>query len=419
LLASLGRSFRRFFETSAHRKLRIKPLKDVAQETSATVFLNSDRSGYAELLPGGPVERRSSLDIVSHDQGSAYAALTAKFADRSYASTPISAVRLKDAYVDGLRGVCVTSDGIMIEEASAVARGIDPNLPHVVFVSMAHQAFIPGKYPVVEDPVLHCFHPASAAFGHFLFDVLPVLAFFRQKILDGRLKVLIPSFPQWGFNILKEMGISREHLIQLSMSPIICRNATIVSTMTTYNTFFPNPVLTQSPAKALGLDVSNRWENHTKGSRIYLSRANQNNYFNRSVENEDEVRATLAAMGFQIIEPSNLSFRDQISAIESASVIVGPHGSGFGNLMFARRNTAVIDLMPDDWVEFFDKNGTPERWLLNITNVFGLDYTVMLCRSSVFQALPEDDTSGLQKRGIKASVDTQALRRTIEGVLQT
>lgn len=407
----------RFFR--AHRKLRIKPLKDLAQEISATVFLNSDRSGYAELLPGGPVKRSSSLDIVSHDQGPAYAALRAKFADCSYASTPISAVRLKDVYVDGMRGVCVTSDGIMIEEASAVARGIDPNLPHVVFVSMADQTFIPGKYPVVEDPVLHCVHAASSAFAHFMFDVLPVIAFFRQKIIDGRLKVSIPHLPEWGFNVLKEMGIGREHLIQLDMSPTICRNATIVSTMMTYNTFFPNPVLMQSLAKALGLDISNRWEKHSKGARIYLSRANQNNYFNRSVENEDEVRATLAAMDFRIIEPSKLSFRDQISAIESASVIVGPHGSGFGNLMFARRDTAVIDLMPDDWVEFFDKNGTAERWLLNVTNLFGLDYTVMLCRSSIFQALPEDDTSGLQKRGIKSSVNAQALRRTIEGVLQT
>jgi capsular polysaccharide biosynthesis protein len=183
------------------------------------------------------------------------------------------------------------------------------------------------------------------------------------------------------------------------MNAVLCRDVNIVSTMMTYNTFFPNPALTQGLEKALGLSQDTSWKSPMKG--VYLSRANQNNYFKRIVENETEVRALLETMNFRVIEPSNLSFREQLAAIKSASLIVGPHGSGFGNLMFARRGTSVIDLMPDDWIGFFDKSGTAERWLMNVTTAFALDYTVLLCRSQIFQALPETDTCGLQKRGLR------------------
>ena len=119
-------------------------------------------------------------------------------------------------------------------------------------------------------------------------------------------------------------------------------------------------------------------------------------------------------MGFAILEPANMSFRDQVAAINNASVIVGAHGSGFGNLIFARAGTAVIDLMPQDWVGFFGAIGGPERWVFNVTTAFDLDLSVILCRSRVFQHLPATDTSGLQKRGIAATVDLDLLRRVIE-----
>lgn len=164
----------------------------------------------------------------------------------------------------------------MIEEASAVARGIDPNLSHITFLSMADNKLLHGEYRIIEEPVLHCFHPVAGAFGYFLFDVLPIIAFFRHKILDSRMKILIPHLPYWCRKILEEIGIKPEHVIQLDMNAVLCRDVNIVSTMMTYNTFFPNPALTQGLEKALGLSQVTSWKSPMKG--VYLSRANQNNY---------------------------------------------------------------------------------------------------------------------------------------------
>jgi hypothetical protein len=188
----------------------------------------------------------------------------------------------------------------------------------------------------------------------------------------------------------------------------------ISETLAGLNTRLPNPALCRIPAKSLGLDVATRWGSPDMGSRIYLSRENQSNYSARCVENEQEVRATLRDRGFVILEPGNMAFRDQVTAINNASVIVGAHGSGFGNLLFARPGTTVIDLMPQDWIGFFaGKVGRPERWVFNVTAALDLDYTVILCRSRVYQHLPESDTSGLQKRGISAAVDLGLLRGII------
>jgi capsular polysaccharide biosynthesis protein len=325
----------------------------------------------------------------------------------------VTLTRLKDVFLSLPRGVCVTADGVLIDETTYVARHIDPSLTDVPFISLSDNTFIPHRCVEVMEPVLHCFHGASGAYGHFLFDTLPIIALCREAIFAGRLKVLMPGFPSWGLSVLEAFGICRDHVVFGQGGAMRCDSVLVSDTLTTLSTFLPNPALCRIPANALGVDVFTRWTSRDSGGRIYLSRENQNNYFARHVENEQEVRLALRAMGFSILEPANMPFHEQVKAVNNASIIVGAHGSGFGNLIFARPGTVVIDLMPQDWIGFFGTIGGPERWVLNATTALDLDYTVILCRSRVFQHLPDSDTSGLQKRGIVATVDLDLLIRSI------
>lgn len=336
--------------------------------------------------------------------------------DPGYAANAMTLTRLNDVFIGMPSGICVTADGILVDETAQVARGIDPSLANVPFISLSDNSFTPGDYVAASEPVLHCFHWASAAYGHFLFDALPMIALCQEAILAGRLKVLMPyRFTDWAYSTLRALGIHRRHIVSTPHGAIRCKDVLVSDTLTTLNTFLPNPELSKSPAKTLGVDIATRWTSRDAGARIYLSRENQNNYFARSVENEEELRTELSALGFAILEPANMRFGDQVHAINNASMIVGAHGSGFGNLIFARAGTAVIDLMPGDWVSFFGAIGGPERWVFNVTTAFDLDYTVLLCRSRIFQQLPESDMSGWPKRGIAATVDLDLLRRVICG----
>jgi capsular polysaccharide biosynthesis protein len=79
------------------------------------------------------------------------------------------------------------------------------------------------------------------------------------------------------------------------------------------------------------------------GSRLYISRADA---AHRRVLNEDAVFALLSDYGFTQLQLSELSFAEQIVAFADAEIIVGPNGSGLGNLVFCQPHTRFIELLP-------------------------------------------------------------------------
>jgi capsular polysaccharide biosynthesis protein len=154
----------------------------------------------------------------------------------------------------------------------------------------------------------------------------------------GQVKVLMPAFLSWAYSTIRAFGIRRRQIVSIRRGTIRCKDVLISDTRISLNTFLPNPEFCKLPAKVLGVDTTTRWTSRDAGSRIYLSRENQNNLFPRGVENEEELRSALRALGFITIEPANMAFHDLVHAINSASLILGAHGSGFGNLIFARRH---------------------------------------------------------------------------------
>ena len=152
------------------------------------------------IVPSVLVERTGRLQIEAPDECRCQLeTLRDAYLDTSYLATAVTLTRLDDVFVSTPRGVCVTADGILIDETARVAREIDSSLADVPFISVSDNAFTPGRCAVVSDPLLHCSHGAAGAYGHFLFDVLPIVALFQESILAGRLKGLVPPFPRWGF----------------------------------------------------------------------------------------------------------------------------------------------------------------------------------------------------------------------------
>ncbi len=68
------------------------------------------------------------------------------------------------------------------------------------------------------------------------------------------------------------------------------------------------------------------------------------------VENREEIGAAISALGYAIIRPEELSFEDQIRAIDNARIIVGEYGSALHNAIFARPGTTVVCL---NWINSY------------------------------------------------------------------
>jgi len=104
--------------------------------------------------------------------------------------------------------------------------------------------------------------------------------------------------------------------------------------------------------------------------RIFISRQKQKLRF---IENENEVMQLLAHYGFEKIYMEDLSYEQQISICANAKYIVGPHGAGLANLLFAREDASVLELSgaPDIWKPVTD--------FYRLSNILNLKYFYQEC----------------------------------------
>lgn len=79
--------------------------------------------------------------------------------------------------------------------------------------------------------------------------------------------------------------------------------------------------------------------------KLYVSRQDASC---RRVLNEAELLPLLQANGFEVLSLENMTFVEQIQCFSDAAVIMGPHGAGLTNLLFAAKQTRIIELLPDD-----------------------------------------------------------------------
>jgi len=83
----------------------------------------------------------------------------------------------------------------------------------------------------------------------------------------------------------------------------------------------------------------------TGGDRkIYISRQKAKN---KKVTNYDEVESIITGFGFETYVLEDISFRRQVELFAEAEVIMGPHGAGLANMIFAE-DPLVIEMVPED-----------------------------------------------------------------------
>jgi hypothetical protein len=359
--------------------------------------------GHCEAFPAQRLEHSSGLGIF------APAALTSRaerlgglFADSGYEAVPVVLARLENAVVDLVLGACRTSDGSLVTESAFVPRSIDPELSSSGFM-------LDEPVEDVGDVVLHCFHRSAAAFGHYLADSLPVAALLLPELAAGRMRLLVPPYlPEWAVIGLQEIGVAKEYCIFPRGTMLRCRRLVVPSTLDTSSTFRPNPGLISALRTAVGQLCASPGRR-----RLWLTRRNQRSYSHRRLLNEAAVQEILGGLGFETIEPGNMSLRAQIEAFSNAEIVAGVHGSAFGNLAFAAPGTRVVDLMPDTWIDFWGPANTAERWLLRLTTALDLDYALVLCPSDIVRVLPEEDRSGSQHFGMDSRADLDLLARAV------
>ena len=131
-------------------------------------------------------------------------------------------------------------------------------------------------------------------------------------------------------------------------------------------------------------------------ARIYVSRALASA---RRVANEAEVIAALRPFGIEPVTLEGMAVADQARLFAGARLVVGPHGAGFANMVFAPPGAALVELTPRPGTNWGDAH---PNYFRNLAHGMGLRHL----------ALPQEGT----RRGQELRVDVPGLVAALQEV---
>lgn len=179
----------------------------------------------------------------------------------------------------------------------------------------------------------------DANYYHFLHDVLPRVAVLEQAGVERPERWYVPRTTRFQKELLELWGIAEDEVINSDEVRHVRAQTLVVPGLA--STIERNPPWVSQLLRARLVPPG---MGRVPGRNLYLSRKTGLN--NRAILNEDEVLALLVPLGFEVIDPGDLSVRDQIRTFAEADVIVAPHGASLANLPFCSPGSTLLELFP-------------------------------------------------------------------------
>ncbi len=187
-------------------------------------------------------------------------------------------------------------------------------------------------------------------YWHWIFDVLPRIAILNKSNL--RLKpnyYLLPSLSKkYQKQTLLELKLPLSSLINgEKYKHIICNNLFATDHPINFNNN-PSKSILNIPSWVIRWlrkkYIKNKYTNKKLPKRIFINREFDSNLATRKIVNNEDVKNALIYLGFKSISLSNLNFIDQVKLFKNANFIVGLHGAGFANMVFANKRTKILEI---------------------------------------------------------------------------
>jgi hypothetical protein len=251
----------------------------------------------------------------------------------TYACEPHGILELPGARFWGHYG------GVVFSPEGALVREVSPDR----WAGRAHEAFVRLRFPAVQDvegvTASLCQAEADDNFFHWTLEVLPKLHLLEQAGYGpGRVDRYLVNGRLEGFRAesLRELGVPLDRVVAVSEGFHI-RCATLV-VPTQRAAFHATPLWAARFVRdRLGVGDAG------VGPRVFVNRADAR--FRRLLD-FDPLRPLLEERGFAVVDLGALPLRDQRAVFAVARVVAGVHGSGFTNLVWARRPLVVGEVFP-------------------------------------------------------------------------
>jgi len=199
--------------------------------------------------------------------------------------------------------------------------------------------------PVTEGPTLVAGNAAWRNYSHWLFQCFSPLLLAPLAGL-GEAHALVPPLNHIQREFLHHAGWPPDRYTELPAATVALPANGVYTNLTGGEfPFLPHPAI----AKAFEMFAARAPRSVFSGQRVFLSRMDARK---RVMVNEAELIARLAAQGFAIVTPATLSAEAQVALFRDAALLVGPHGAGFTNLLFAGgdgEGPVVVELHQDNY----------------------------------------------------------------------
>jgi capsular polysaccharide biosynthesis protein len=242
------------------------------------------------------------------------------------------------------------------------------------------RALVPDDIPILDGVGIFIFKSGKDNYGHLLAEMLPKLENVLPLGLD-KATLILPYLPE-SLTLEVTRLITKLYGEKFTFHPMrhpLLRVKQLI---------YPGPVSRHNIRKSKTLltfaDKLLKLESpdFSGPKRIYVSREKTKK---RRMTNEAEIRCYFESKGFVAVYPQEFSFLEQVQLFRNAEYIVGPHGAGLTNAIYAPEKCRVAMLDPGLYDFFFfdlcSLKKQPFTWafkgeLVQMTNeMLELDYS--------------------------------------------
>jgi Glycosyltransferase 61 len=242
------------------------------------------------------------------------------------------------AFLAGLRNATVLAGGIAVRSRDNFLF-YEPfhDQNHVPQGSLLHPLLPPLDLHLQGD-YIHLGLLWGWSHYHWVLDVLPRLSIVDRFDRLRDMPLILPGLTPPQRESLQILGIRPERIAEFHGNHWHVENLYYPSTLG----------FTGNPTSLAVQWLRERFASFSQArKRLYVSRTDARE---RRVINEADLLKEIVAFGFEVVCPSGMPFADQVRLFSQAQIILGPHGGGLANSVFAPPGATVIEVFPPNYI---------------------------------------------------------------------
>lgn len=201
------------------------------------------------------------------------------------------------------------------------------------------------------EPVLSIMHGYYNNFYHFSLECLVRIFLLKDHLKNNNAKILLPKgLKSYHYEWLELLGL-QDQVIMAEHNTVIMSEKLITCNFPANSSNYHQEIL--KDFRNWVLSKINLKENNHDHKKIFIGRKNE---IRRKITNIEQVKKITNQYGYKYIEMEDFTLEEQIKIVQASTHIVGIHGAALSHLIFAHKNTKVIEIINIDFhFHFYEK----------------------------------------------------------------